>query len=214
MQVRILSDGPDFRMRTANFIHQTFNLKRKKHPVLFRWGLAQLGEHRIYVVLLNNKNKGIIMPIDIKEYMFSSKDERMTHIKLYEKCDERGLKYSYHLTGLLAFTLNTSIPKKGDNAIVCHACNNPKCSNPNHIYWGSYKDNHLDQVDRGTHLSPYERSVLKYGEEQTKNMLSENGKKNKGSTKPKSEEHKKNISTSLSGKKRGKYNKRGLAKLV
>ncbi len=150
----------------------------------------------------------------ITEYMLIARDDRRNHLKLDTPCDERGLVYSYHLTGLLAYFLGTTIPKKGDNAIVCHGCNNPKCSNPNHLYWGSYKDNHCDQVERGTHCSPYERLVLKHGEEKAKKILTENGKKNKGSNSPKTEEHRKNISKSLLGKKRGKYNKRELAKLV
>ncbi len=136
----------------------------------------------------------------ITDYMLLTREERRAHLKLDELCDERGLMYSYHLTGLLAFVLNTTIPKKGDNAIVCHGCNNSKCSNPSHLYWGSYKDNHIDQIENGTWQNPYERAKKKYGVDKASKIYSENSKGNKGGNSPKSEEHKRKISEAIKAK--------------
>lgn len=136
----------------------------------------------------------------ILEYMLLSRNDRRLHLKLDESCDERGLIYSYHLTGLLAYLLGTTIPKKGDNAIVCHGCHNAKCSNPNHLYWGSYMDNHQDQVENGTWQNPYARTKKKYGNERVSSIYSENAKGNKGNKNPRSEEHKRKISESIKNK--------------
>ena len=29
---------------------------------------------------------------------------------------------------------------------MCHACNNGKCSNPKHLYWGTASENRMDRV--------------------------------------------------------------------
>jgi hypothetical protein len=140
----------------------------------------------------------------IKDYMLKSREERKQHLKLNEPCDERGLRYSYNMIGLLAWLLDTSIPQKGDKAIVCHGCNNAKCSNPNHLYWGSYKDNHMDQVESGTYKSIYERSLTKYGDaykQAVKSNGSKGGKNNAGIAK--SDAHKQHISDSLFKKSKG-----------
>jgi len=42
-----------------------------------------------------------------------------------------------------------------DNDIyVCHSCGNRRCCNPNHLYIGTAKENHLDAVYHGTHKKP------------------------------------------------------------
>ncbi len=115
--------------------------------------------------------------IEIKEYMQLSRDVRRAHLVVSEACDERGLRYSYNLIALLAWMRNTTIPQKGDKAIVCHACNNAKCSNPNHLYWGSYTDNVLDQKDAGTYSSPNARLVAKHGAAAAKEIIKANCKK-------------------------------------
>lgn len=115
--------------------------------------------------------------IDIKEYMQQSREVRRSHLALSDGCDDRGLRYSYNLIALLAYMRDTTIPQKGDKAIVCHACNNPKCSNPTHLYWGSYSDNLLDQKEAGTYNSPHARAVAKYGKVAASDIAKANGKK-------------------------------------
>lgn len=60
--------------------------------------------------------------------------------------------------------LDTTLPK-GAFIHLCHGCNNEFCSNPNHLYWGTAKDNHLDQVEAGTFRSIHERLIEKYGDD-------------------------------------------------
>lgn len=104
--------------------------------------------------------------------------------------------------GLLADFLNTEIfvDKK---IVLCHACHNEKCSNPLHLYWGTYKDNIVDQKENGTWKDVWTRRVEKHGiEEATRQQARGNkaagGKANKGI--PKSEEHKKKIAEAIKRK--------------
>ena len=106
----------------------------------------------------------------IEEYIELSRKERRAHLKLDEECVERG-GYSKEFRGLLAYHLDTSIPR-GSKILLCHACNNGGCSNPNHLYWGTPTDNHVDQKESGTYLPLNERMKAKYGEEEYKKMLS------------------------------------------
>ncbi len=108
--------------------------------------------------------------VDIKEYMKLSREERRRHLDLEEECVEIG-GLSQFFRGLLAHHLGTTI---GDRSVyVCHACNNPKCSNPRHLYWGSPVDNVIDQKEAGTWTSGYQKMVSKYGQEEAKRMLKE-----------------------------------------
>ena len=131
--------------------------------------------------------------IDIVEYITRSRDERRSHLKLEELCCERGGNSTNH-KGVLAQYLNTTIPS--GRILLCHACNNSKCSNPNHLYWGTDYDNIIiDGTEFGSHASPWHRRVEKYGYEKACAMNSKvgntHGSGNKG--KPKSEEHKRKI---------------------
>ena len=142
--------------------------------------------------------------IDINEFITKPREERRFHLKLDEPCCERGGNSTVH-KGVLAQYLNTTIPS--GRILLCHACNNDRCSNPNHLYWGTDYDNIIvDGKEFGTHKSPWERRLEKYGYEKACAMQSRvnnnNGSGNKG--KPKSEEHKRNIAEAI----RKKHNAR------
>ena len=138
----------------------------------------------------------------IENYITQSKEQRQQHIDLTDPCIERGGPakggLSSYCKGLLAHLLDTTIPS-GHKIHVCHACNNERCSNPKHLYWGTAQENRLDQKKD----SVWERTVKKYGEEEAKRMNSKirkgntNGSGNKG--KPKSEEHKRKIAANRKG---------------
>lgn len=136
----------------------------------------------------------------ITEYIQKTREERRSHLNLSDACIIRGGNSTVH-KGVLAQFLNTTIPK--GRILLCHACNNGECSNPKHLYWGTDKDNYIDAKDNGTHKSPWDHMVEKYGYETACQMNSkfgnQYGKGNKG--KPKSEDHKKKISLNRKGGK-------------
>lgn len=142
----------------------------------------------------------------IEEYILKSQDERQTHLRLDEPCIERGGQ-SMYLKGLLAHLHETTIPS-GKKIHVCHACHNAKCSNPNHLYWGTASENRIDAVNNGAG-SVWESMVKKYGEEEARKMQARSsdqaakaGRGNKG--KPKTEEHKRKIAEAIRAKHRDK----------
>lgn len=107
---------------------------------------------------------------DIHEHMKLSREERRAHLRLDEPCIEIGTD-SRLCRGLLAHTLGTTV---GNSTIyVCHACHNPNCSNPYHLYWGTPKDNHMDQVENGTYQTLRERTINKHGEKKYLKMQRE-----------------------------------------
>jgi hypothetical protein len=134
--------------------------------------------------------------IKVNEWIKESREVRTSHLNLLEKCIERGGNSTVH-RGVLAQYLGTDMPSKVD---LCHACNNDKCSNPKHIYWGTRKENIEDARKNGTWKSPWQSLVKKYGHEKALEIIKKNGssgwskggKSNKG--KPKSEEHKRKLS--------------------
>lgn len=95
----------------------------------------------------------------IDEYMLLTKTERQAHIDLSDNCIEIGGN-SPRFRGLLAHHLKTTIPK-GMKVHLCHACNNDKCSNPNHLYWGTPRENYFDAIAKGTMADPHTRKIRK-----------------------------------------------------
>lgn len=131
--------------------------------------------------------------IIVEEFIDLPREERRKHLDLTESCCERGGNSTNH-KGVLAQYLDTTIPS--GRILLCHACNNSKCSNPKHLYWGTDHDNIIiDGKEFGTHMSPWHRRVEKYGLDKARAMNVRvgniNGTGNKG--KPKSEEHKRKI---------------------
>lgn len=134
--------------------------------------------------------------INVDEWVTKfNKQERQAHLNLQEQCVERGGTSRDH-RGVLAQYLNTTMPTT--RVCLCHACHNGKCSNPKHLYWGTYSDNlHDAHVAGRPNIS--ESLEKKYGKEGALRMRREAGRKgglaNRG--KKISDEHKKNISESL-----------------
>lgn len=141
---------------------------------------------------------------DIKEYILKSKQDRQSHLDLSLPCIERGGPcnggLSSYCKGLMAHILDTTIPS-GHKIHICHACNNDRCSNPFHLYWGTAKENRHDQIARGTSKSVFQRMVEKYGYEEACRMNAKGKKGNRNGSgnkdKPKSEDQKKKISESI-----------------
>ena len=91
----------------------------------------------------------------IEEYIQLSREERQSHLDLNQACIERGgpsRLVSTYCRGLLAHIFDTSIPT-GNKIYVCHACNNNKCFNLKHLYWGTATENVQDAIIEGTHHS-------------------------------------------------------------
>ena len=111
--------------------------------------------------------------MNIEEYLNENISTRQAHLKLEEDCLERGGNSAVH-RGVLAEYLNGNIYSKP--ADLCHACNNPKCSNPRHLYWGSRSENVKDSVRAGTWVNPYQTKVNELGEIGAKKFFSEKSK--------------------------------------
>ena len=117
------------------------------------------------------------MFVDLKEWMEHSTEKRKEHLNLDDKCVEIGGD-SRIFRGILAHHLGTTMEGLGmRTGYCCHACGNAKCSNPKHLYWGTASENVLDMKEHGTYESIWDRRVAKYGLEEVKKQLSEDGKK-------------------------------------
>jgi hypothetical protein len=113
--------------------------------------------------------------IDIKDYMKRERDERRSHLDLDDPCIEIGGD-SRQFRSHLAFHLGTTIPK-GKSVNLCHACNNDKCANPKHHYWGSHGDNIIDQYECGARVPIWNTMIEKYGIEKASAMQRKAGRK-------------------------------------
>ena len=108
------------------------------------------------------------------DYMLLSLAERKKHVDLDASCIERG-GFHNNFRGVLAHFLNTEFPN-GRRIYMCHACNNGKCSNPKHLYWGTPSENQHDYLNAGG-TSPAQRTANKYTAEEHKQILSKAGRK-------------------------------------
>jgi len=116
----------------------------------------------------------------------SEKDKK----RFWSKVDKRGENECWNWIGRLnqnsygQFDLNKS-PKKShrislflekgeppiDKQFALHTCKqNPKCCNPNHLYYGNYKDNERDKVKDGTHSKGETQGSSKLTEEQVREI--------------------------------------------
>lgn len=111
------------------------------------------------------------------KYLSSPREERRAHLDLSEDCLVRGGNSTVH-KGVLAQYLNTNLPGTlpEGRVCLCHACHNGDCSNPRHLYWGTDKDNNLDQKENGTYQNPFIRTINKYGEEEALKIVRRNGR--------------------------------------
>lgn len=103
-----------------------------------------------------------------------------------------------YLKGLVAHLRDTTIPS-GKKIHVCHACHNGKCSNPDHLYWGTSSENALDARNNGKG-TVWDFTVAKYGidaarDMQRNNSQSKAGKSNAG--KFKTPEHRAKIAEAI-----------------
>lgn len=124
----------------------------------------------------------------IEDHILLAREERRAHLDLSAPCIEIG-GCSKDFRGLLAHHLKTTMPKSRV-ALLCHACNNDKCSNVLHLYWGTYSDNRADLVATG-----WKRPPRTLSEEHKRNLGISMRRAMKG--KPKSVEHRHNISIAV-----------------
>lgn len=107
-------------------------------------------------------------------------------MRLTEACIEIG-GGSGAFKALLAYHLKTTIPFR-NKILLCHGCNNSKCSNVNHLYWGSYRDNSIDAFEAGVAFGGESKKISKKQRiEIGKNMGTKYGGKNKLSEERKNE---------------------------
>lgn len=136
----------------------------------------------------------------IEDYISFDKEVRQAHLKLGEPCVERGGN-SENFRGLLAHVFDTTIPK-GQKIHLCHACHNGACSNINHLYWGTSKENTQDRMSNGGKTG-WDHMVEKYGYEGACELNSVGRKGNRygigNKGRPLSDEHKKNLSLNHKG---------------
>ena len=100
---------------------------------------------------------------DIKQYITKTREERQNHLDLTEPCIVLG-GGSGECRALLAHYLKTTIPIH-QKIHLCHACHNHYCSNPKHIYWGTYLDNARDAKLNPKYVSFPDRIKNKMSEE-------------------------------------------------
>ena len=116
----------------------------------------------------------------IESYIKLPISTRQSHLNLDDSCINRGGPVSNGVStyckGLMAHLLDTTIPS-GRQIHICHACNNSKCSNPKHLYWGTPSENSIDRLVNGD-TTIWQKMVLKYGIEEASKINSSRKKGN------------------------------------
>jgi len=68
---------------------------------------------------------------------------------------EKKLRMATHVSLELA-----GVERPSDSHIACHHCDNPICTNPTHLFWGTHSDNTRDGYKKGRIKTPTERRKL------------------------------------------------------
>lgn len=111
--------------------------------------------------------------VPLSEYISLPIEDRQSHLDLESPCLELGCN-SKESRALLAYFLNTTADRLGFKAMLLHNCNNPMCSNPKHLYWGTASENLLDRHRDNPNLMKKVASRKKelYGENHFKEIAS------------------------------------------
>jgi len=75
-----------------------------------------------------------------------------------------GLEFSHRLSWMIHYG---EIPK---GMMVCHKCDNRKCTNPNHLFLGTAKDNKDDCINKGRNVQGEDSPNAKLTLEQVKEI--------------------------------------------
>jgi hypothetical protein len=67
----------------------------------------------------------------------------------YGAFSHAGRSYRAHR---FALTTRTG-PPASPSLLACHTCDNPRCCNPKHLFWGTHKDNAQDCVAKARHTN-------------------------------------------------------------
>lgn len=77
----------------------------------------------------------------------------------YGRCGWRGKTMLVHRVAFLFHHGNLS-----PDLFICHACDNPSCCNPNHLFSGTHSDNMKDMVSKGRDMFHQHPELIRRGE--------------------------------------------------